>query len=176
MGVYACILRAAVTLAVMAAGGALAADLAVETVKPECSCFVSTAVARSDAPVGALRDVSGRVVVSGQAAPRRGVAGGELLLNETVSTGRQSSALVRVGHCEQQLDGDQELTLRRTAGGICLIASSADPGVLAGYPISGRLAALGLGGLALAGGAIAASQSGGNGAWFTFGNDLPISR
>lgn len=174
MGIDARILGAALTLAVLGSGSAFGADLA----ESPCDCFVSTAAAKSDVPVGTLREVNGRVVVTGLAAPRRGAAGEGVFLNESVSTGPRSNALVRVGHCEKQLDAEQELTIRRSAGGICLVASGARPGTFAYAPgFSARYAALGLGALALGGGIVAIAQSNDNDdIWFTFGDDQPISR
>lgn len=172
---YARILQAVTISVTLGVGSAFSADLPT----PRCDCFVPAVAAGANDPVGALEEVSGRVVVTGPEGPRRGVAGGGLILNEQVATGPRSTARVRVAHCEHQLAAHQELTVKRVSGGICLIALAARPDALAALPplaFSPAPVLAGLGALAFAGGAVALLNNNDNDVWLTFGDEQPISR
>lgn len=169
------ILQAVTIFVALGGGSAFSADLPA----PRCDCFVPAVAAGANDPVGALEEVSGRVVVTGPEGPRRGVAGAGLILNEQVATGPRSAARVRVAHCEHQLSAHQELTVQRASGGICLIASAARPGAIGALPppaFSPAPVLAGLGALALTGGAIALLNRDNDDVWLTFGDEQPISR
>jgi hypothetical protein len=89
----------------------------------ECGCFAASA--GSAVGVATLTSTTGRVVVSGSAAPRIGAAGQRLSVGERVAVGANGGANVSLGSCSLAVQSGQELLLQRLGDGICASVPSA---------------------------------------------------
>ncbi|MCX5576728.1 hypothetical protein [Kaistia terrae] len=122
----------------------------------DCGCF-----AASTAQAAILTSASGRVVVSGSAAPRIGVSGQKLFVGERVAVGANGAAKVSIGSCGLAVQSGQELLLQRVQGGVCasVPGGAVAPGLAAKSSIP--TVPLVIGGTALVAGAVALAVSSG---------------